>query len=609
VSIAVPFHIPGVELAGGAFVSPLAALAGLVAEIFGQNSDWSPASEEVFFDFGRVPENAHGRGSAPWSFLVFRILVRRKSSGAFAAAVTHAFVDRHRAAMLGREVFGFPALPATFSTLPAGENLDTVLARGGTVEVTTDVLGDAPNVSPGIIARFTLGPPGKDARSSAGSHWVWEELRRSVSASTGARVPFAQFKQLRDAIDPTRACFQEVIEGTLETKNARDSEPAKAEIQLWDFRSFELAKPLGQRSSEVAPARDGYRSHGVQLSFEIGESTRTEPVSTGRNGAPFRFRSGDPQFAPDYEFHNVTLTGFKVPANRERVKSLVDRLLNAPFPRRDYKYEPTSADIIVEYLRYGSMVSANPPLGLRAGDSAGQQELLFRILVGRVDQGSKVPQRPAMFCPFLFVDSAWSFISGREIIGYPKQLGVFDHHEEDGDVAGGRVRAHDKNGVEAHVLTFDCRAGERVETMDAVLDRPRDTRVSPGSRAVASPISQFTDHPWWGLADLQGLADLNSFVRPWLNGSASGYGAIQLKRFAEAHPTENACYIEVLEGDYTVRNVQGTLPLYRASLVFPPDDPFEIKEAFGLNQSILVPAGSWYRATCDFRLRIRDPLA
>lgn len=609
-----------VTLIGGGFQVPIQRLEQLAVVIFGPASGWSPLSDEVFFDFGRVPKDGVRKGSLPWSFLALRMLVGHPQHGQ-RAMVTHAFVDRDTATRVGREVFGFPATPASFEA--AGSVLDAtaderaraydeaVVAGGGIIIYADALRYDSSVVAPRPLIKLDLGSGVVQGKA----HWIWEQHRGVTEVDAGDKVPFVQLKQLRDAIDPAKACFQELVNGAVTTNHKQSVAARTPKITLYDYRSFGLGSSFG---GPLAGDRDfdcrGYSVEKCALDFAIENSGRVEALVSGRDGAPFRFRSGDPQFAPEFEFQNVKLTGFKVPVDRSYLKAIVDKYLNKDFERRDYTYEPTSADIIIECLQYGSMASANPPLGLRAGDSAGQQELLFRVLVGRVDQGSRVMQRPAMFCPFLYVDSAWSFISGREVIGYPKQLAAFSRYEEDGEVAGCRVKAPDKAGNMAQVFTFDCRADRTTESMDTILDREQRAVTSVGLSAKLANAPR-ADSAWWGLPDLQGYADLDRFVRPWLEGGTTGYGAIQLKRFGEAHMPDSACYNEILEGEYIVRNMQASLPLYRASLHFAPRtgtgasaDPFGILEAFGLHPNVMVPAGSWYRATCDFRLRIIDPL-
>lgn len=604
-----PYALPSVSVLGGTFESDAKALAALCRTIFGDGSEWTPAANELFFDFGRV------EGDAPWWFLCFRILVRRGSSDDVRAAVSHAFIDIDRipALTVGREIFGFPALAARF-VFDAPQPAAGGLGASGNVSIETDVLTATSHVvEKSVIARISWkqagnGPPSRRI--------AWRDLAKAwltADEPMSGPFPFVQLKQIRDAIAPERACFQTLVLGEVSLEPSADHADPEVALTVHDYRSLLLATSLGQRPASESGdgatdvrVRDGYSVGRLGLSFSIPATRQPAPASV-KQRVPFRFRSGDPQFAPEYDFRKVSLTGFIMPAARSRLKRLIDEQLNAPYPDRSYVYEPVSSDIILEYIDYGSMVAANPPPHLSIDDSAGQHELVFRVLVGRVDRGSRVAKKPAMFCPFVFVDSTWSLISGREIMGYPKELATFKRYVEDGELAACRVSARDRAGVETDVLTIDCR---RDQTFWG-LDIQRDDQ--PSTTSVTHPASKTSRggtraHPWWGLDSLQGSADFGTVVGPWLKGLDYGFGAVLVKRFGDASAPQKACYVEILEGDYIIQNADVNLPSSRARLDFGARDPFGLKAKFGLGDHVLVPSGSWYRATCDFRVRILDPL-
>lgn len=594
-----PYALPKVSVLGGTFQSDAQTLAALCRTLFGDASAWAPASTELFFDFGRV------ESETPWWFLCFRMLVR-SADGEVRAAVPHAFIDIERipALTVGREIFGFPALAARFVFDPPFDQ-GGGLRASGSVSIETDVLTATSHVvDMRTVARVAWthaasGPPS--------ARLAWQALANEP-------FPFVQLKQIRDAIEPVRACYQALILGDVSLhESAAHAEPDVL-LTLHDYRSLPLATSLGQRAAgergdgvAEVEVRQGYSVGRLGLTFSIAAAREPPPASLKRR-VPFSFRSGDPQFAPEYDFRNVSLTGFILPAARSALRRLIDAQLNEPYPDRSYAYEPVSSDVILEYIDYGSMVAANPPPHLSIDDSAGQHELVFRVLVGRVDRGSRVARKPAMFCPFVFVDSTWSLISGREIMGYPKELATFRRYLEDGELAACCVRSRDRTGALAHVLTIDCRRDQTFWSLDFERDeQPRTTSAThPAPRAGRAGTRA---HPWWGLDSLQGSADFGAVVGPWLRGLDYGFGAVLLKRFGDASAPQKACYVEILEGDYIIQNADVNLPPTRARLDFGPRDPFGLKAKFGLSAHVLVPAGSWYRATCDFRVRVLDPLA
>jgi hypothetical protein len=603
-----PYALPNVSVLGGTFESDPRTLAALCRTLFGDQSEWAPASSELFFDFGRV------EGDTPWWFLCFRMLVR-SARGEVRAAVSHAFIDIERIPALtaGREIFGFPALAARFV-------FDAPLAPGGlgpsgSVSIETDVLTARSHVvEKSVIARVRW----KHAANGPSSARIaWRDLANewlTAEAPASGPFPFVQLKQIRDAIDPGRACFQDLVLGDVSLHESVDHADPAVELTVHDYRSLPLATSLGQRragesgdgAAEVK-VHHGYSVGRLGLTFAIPEACKPASVSI-KHRVPFSFRGGDPQFAPEYDFRNVSLTGFIVPAARAQLKRIIDAQLNEPYPDRSYAYEPVSSDVILEYIDYGSMVAAHPPPHLTIDDSAGQHELVFRVLVGRVDRGSRIAKKPAMFCPFVFVDSTWSLISGREIMGYPKELATFTRYVEDGELAACCVRSRARAGGVADVLTIDCRRDQSFWGLDFERDdQPRTASAThPASKERRAGTRA---HPWWGLDSLQGSADFGTVVGPWLRGLDYGFGAVLLKRFGDASAPQKACYVEILEGDYIIQNADVNLPPTRARLDFGASDPFGLKAKFGLGAHILVPAGSWYRASCDFRVRVLDPLS
>ncbi len=604
-----PYALPKVSVLGGTFRSDDATLGALCRTLFGEKSEWAPASSELFFDLGRV------ESETPWWFLCFRMLVR-SARGEVRAAVSHAFIDIDRipALTVGREIFGFPALAARFVFTPSLEQ-GGGFGTSGSVSIETDVLTATSHVvAKSVVARVSWKP---DASGSPSARIAWRDLANewlTAEAPASGPFPFVQLKQIRDAIEPGRACFQDLVLGDVALHASAEHADPEVELTLHDYRSLPLATSLGQRragetgdgAADVS-VHHGYSVGRLSLTFSIPAVEKPSRASV-KQRVPFSFRGGDPQFAPEYDFRNVSLTGFILPAARSQLKRIIDAQLNEPYPDRSYFYEPVSTDVIVEYIDYGSMVAANPPPHLEIDDSAGQHELVFRVLVGRVDRGSRVAKKPAMFCPFVFVDSTWSLISGREIMGYPKELATFTRYVEDGELAACCVRSRDRTGAVADVLTLDCRREQTFRGLDFERDaQPRTTSATHPAAKERRPRTRA--HPWWGLDSLQGSADFGNVVGPWLRGLDYGFGAVLLKRFGAASAPQTACYVEILEGDYIIQNADVNLPPTRARLDFGAADPFGLKAKFGLSAHVLVPAGSWYRASCDFRVRILDPLA
>ena len=130
-------------------------------------------------------------------------------------------------------------------------------------------------------------------------------------------------------------------------------------------------------------------------------------------------------------FNEVELIGFRIGLPglkrgdlQDLVGPLNDALVAAAAPTgiTDFKYEPASATLVIELLRYGRMRCEMPRLPLTSNDYICQHELIVRLMVGRVDDDTAQAREPASFVPALFVDEPWSKMLGRELEGYPKEL-------------------------------------------------------------------------------------------------------------------------------------------------------------------------------------------
>jgi len=594
-------------LTGGTFKARREALEQLCDQIFGADRPWQLHSDEVLVDWGELTAppkppatveqaTAPEPQSLPCSFLCFRVLIApRESPKDVRMVVTHLFVDHVWAMIYARELFGFPALFAKFTPIVEDER------RG--VEVTVD--GDNPYQQQ-VVARLLW----VNSRDALSADSFWQMILANPAKPELRGAPFVQVKQMRDGLDASRACYQASIEGQVRV-DAPKLEVSAAQLTL------RLPQELLLEAADVGLEREAKSTRGYRASattFSVGvQSPPQEPIiRNGRSGRPFRQWSGDVQAAPPYSFTNVEIVGFRLPVAAHLLTKLCDTWLNAPFPDRSYRYVPANVDLVVEYLHYPSMKSANPAFRRSVDDATSQQELVFRILVGRVDDDGRPIRSPAVFCPFVFVNSIWSMVSGREVMGYPKLLASFNDYPRQGQgfdachinavtpTAGGER--------ERHLLTMDCRFDRDPRDVEELFESSRKetgTRIAAPSGTPMDP-----DFAWWGLADLQsGGANLDTFSAPWLNGQRYGYAGVQLKRFSDAKKPSGECYHEVVECDYTLLKAAVSLQLHNATLHFPEEDVYGIAATFGFPAIVPVPPGAWYRTTADFALNIVDPLA
>ena len=127
-------------------------------------------------------------------------------------------------------------------------------------------------------------------------------------------------------------------------------------------------------------------------------------------------RDSEQAFAPPYRQDGCALYAFAMPAARARLQAVVDRFLTAPSGGR---LQPrVAADHLLLYFCDFAASQSHDP------EDAG------RGWLGERECGLWIPLRiegsasPAFFTHAMFVDSGPAMCSGREVLGFPKEIGL-----------------------------------------------------------------------------------------------------------------------------------------------------------------------------------------
>lgn len=598
-----PRHFAVDTLTGGSFKADRAELEKLCDQILGVDREWELQSDEVEVDWGRTeaiaqPASEHNTSRAmTCSFLCVRLLVApRDAKTQLRTVITHLFVDHAWAMTFGRELFGFAALFAVFEQSSEGVVVKLDAAKPGDYQPVVTFKVDA--VGPR--------PPKKTS--------FWGKINAHPDDSSLRTIPFVQTKQMRDGLQAARACYRTLVDGQIRFELDDGGVQSASSTLIIAQGGPVAASDLGLTSPAKSSA--GYRTGALKLSVKVASPAQSPVVRSGRAGPSLRQRHGDLQSAPPYLFKDVEIVGFRLPVRHDLLQALCDTWLNDPFPGRSYRYQPANVDLVVEYLHYPSMQADNPPFGVAPDALTSQRELVFRILVGRVDDDGRAIRSPAVFCPFVFVDNTQSMISGREVIGYPKLLAKFQPCSAGGQSLDGcLIDAVTPNPTTRdrgrRLLTIDCRFERVPRDFDEYFDeycKQKELIAASRFGSIVRPVE--VDFAWWGLGELQsGGANPETFIEPWLSGQTYGYSGLQVKRFNDARSVRRECYHELVECDYTLLKAAVTQPSHDATLYFPEDDVYGIAEAFGFGPVVPVPPGSWYFTKADFAFGVVDPLA
>jgi hypothetical protein len=130
-------------------------------------------------------------------------------------------------------------------------------------------------------------------------------------------------------------------------------------------------------------------------------------------------RGGRQVWRPPYRAHRATVFGFVLPCDRAAIDALLHRDLVEP-SRGAVDYRCAQERMLVLFAAIERLTSAEDPDRLRGCVS--ELEASVWCLAADALAGNRL----VWYLPYVFVDSGQAVASGREVYGYPKQMGVFE---------------------------------------------------------------------------------------------------------------------------------------------------------------------------------------
>jgi hypothetical protein len=127
-----------------------------------------------------------------------------------------------------------------------------------------------------------------------------------------------------------------------------------------------------------------------------------------------------------FRCQNTRLYGFFVEGDVARLQSrIVDPCLNRP-ANGATDYRALSSHVLVTFATVGEGSSTLPPD--REMGWIPELSCTLWVLTAAVKKelGVNVAERLAFFVPYIVVDNAWSMAAGREIYGFPKEIGILE---------------------------------------------------------------------------------------------------------------------------------------------------------------------------------------
>jgi hypothetical protein len=159
-------------------------------------------------------------------------------------------------------------------------------------------------------------------------------------------------------------------------------------------------------------------------------------------------RGGEQVFEPPYIAEGVQFFGFVVTADTAKLQSICDRYLNGPSGTQDFA--PLVPYVMFVFNKLGKLYAKNPPDFNRGWYS--EQEAAVWMLVWDNKRGKALWHHP-----YMVVDSSYAMAMGREIYGFPKEIGWFE--VPDGPDAPTEMFV---KAVVVKTLTHDCQAKREI---------------------------------------------------------------------------------------------------------------------------------------------------
>ena len=317
-------------------------------------------------------------------------------------------------------------------------------------------------------------------------------------------------------------------------------------------------------------------------------------------------RGGDIVYRHPFTAHRARIFHFLIQADLRALQNLLDQSFSDPTAKT------------VEYVPLGPYVSLNfvstERLGSEAPDdrlaAVSEREVGIWIPCRRRNGGSVV-----WFVPYMFVDSATALASGREVFGYPKQLGDFV------------VEGPEAQPTSLTLSTLACRTFGPTAT--ACTEPVLTIRQPAPSGPSVTPIGELDD----ALASLADLAvdeeagnERDSLVEAVVDAdlvdvltdpfdvartAAALIRDIQdnvltmvfLKQFRSCEDPEAACYQAIVEVPHTLRRVGSFAFLPRGcEVAFEVLDSEPIVRDLGLASATATPRLS-FTMELDFTVR------
>ena len=276
---------------------------------------------------------------------------------------------------------------------------------------------------------------------------------------------------------------------------------------------------------------------------------------------------------PEFLSLGGQLLGFMLRGDSDRIRDLVERMLNVP-AGDDVEYRPLGSRVLLLLGGFQRVSSTTSPFDRWGTVKEIQASFWVPVVAGRRRGEVFLADRLGLTLPYIFVDNPMSYLGGRETYGYPKTMARFDPVDAVGDsirmeTFGGNFGRDEGAGWRPflELASAEPRAGGRPEEIEDPEEIVRylagDMPGIEAGRELAVADLLLAEHVVEDLLRLR--------VRQ-----------IFLKQFRDAGDGTRACYQAVVEAPIDVKRFSIRPSAHEWNLMIEPLDSHPIEQELGL---------------------------
>ncbi len=391
-------------------------------------------------------------------------------------------------------------------------------------------------------------------------------------------VPMLFLKQFRDIAFPDSACYQAIVEAPIEFSGVwTPMFGQRYVLNLRKFDSVPIWRELGIPTDTPVEVEYAFRAEMDRIRLGdakvISNPAWNPATEVPTPGEPPRLpryvdRGGEAVWRQPSLLFGARIYGFGVTVKEDHQQTILDRYINdlarqsnSTYGSQPFHLRPCSGlDIVmllfVEYERIASGNADDRKLG----------ELTYREFVAMQLAISDDPEYPELdwFIPYICLNVDSPRLGGREIFGYPKQLGTIDEFQRYTDSKQQRLDPAQRLMLKTTVIR---RASNHDAERNAVVVEVNGPATVPSTE----PFTSAQEMLFALLSQAGGQKRQSSLTTrllphlPFLAGSsgslpgpgvdivsallAGGIGDVFLKEFRDSENPKQACYQAVCKTD------------------------------------------------------------